>query len=107
MHLEAPVRGRTPDPSLTAGVVDLVGAWGFSSRLRLPRAANKSGSEAIHSTGLHDILNSGFGEACDEDRPASQCGCAARRSRSVTWSSTSCSGIFLSYLVRDLHFALV
>ena len=33
--------------------------------------------------------------ACDEDRPASQCGSAARWSRSISWSSTSCSGIFV------------
>ena len=66
-------------------------------------AANKSGSEAIHSTGLHDIFNSGFGEACDEERPASQCGCAACRSRSISWSSSSCSGIFV---LLGMRFAL-
>ena len=33
--------------------------------------------------------------ACDEDRPASQCGCAACWSRSFSWSSSSCSGIFI------------
>ena len=31
-------------------------AWGLTSRLRLPCAANKSGSEAIHRTGLHGVL---------------------------------------------------
>ena len=60
-----------------------------------PGAVSHPQPPAIHSTGLHDILNSGFGEACDEDRPASQCGCAARRSRSITWSSSSFSGIFV------------
>ena len=33
--------------------------------------------------------------ACDEDRPASQCGSAARWSRSITSSSSSCSCIFV------------
>ena len=84
-----------------------MGAWGLTSRLLLPRAANKSGSEAIHCTGLHDILNSGFGEACDEDRPASQCGCAARRSKSMTWSSTSCSGTSVSSWYAVVAYALV
>ena len=32
--------------------------------------------------------------ACDEDRPASQCGFSARWSRSFSWSSSSCSCIF-------------
>ena len=41
---------------MPAGVADPEGAWGLTSRLRLLRAANKSGSEAIHSTGLHGVL---------------------------------------------------
>ena len=98
------------------------GRWQKRPTTRLPDApprlppvqhlANKSGSEAIHSTGLHDIFNSGFGEACDEDRPASQCGSAARNvwSRSITVEFVILLWYYLefsSYLVRGLLFALV